>query len=99
MLNKYFGSKRPFPQDDTIGEPVAPKKKKRTSVTGFDKADLPKRIDSWKKNPPAGDWGNISEIKVSYTVYQSGVLFLVVKVIFNKAAVLRPATLLRKITP
>lgn len=42
MLNKYFGFKRPIPQDETVEEPVAPKKRKQTLVTGFDKADLPK---------------------------------------------------------
>ena len=42
MLNKYFGFKRPIPQDETVKEPVAPKKRKQFLRTGFDKADLPK---------------------------------------------------------
>ena len=55
MPNKYFGSKRSVPQNESIEKFMAPKKKKRISVTNFDKAELPKHIDSWKKNPPAGD--------------------------------------------
>ena len=70
MLNKYFGSKRSVPQDETVEEPVAPKKRKQTSVTGFNKPDLPKRIDGWKKSTLPGNWRNISEIKVSYLIFQ-----------------------------
>ena len=55
MPNKYFGSKKSVPQNERIEKFMAPKKKKRISVTDFDKAELPKHIDSWKKNPPAGD--------------------------------------------
>ena len=69
MVNKYFGSKRSVPQNKTSEESVASKKKKRNSVTVFHKADLPKRIDSGKKNSSVGDWRNISEIKVTFLVY------------------------------
>ena len=58
MLNKYFGFKRPIPQDETVEEPVAPKKRKQTLVTGFDKEPA-----SWR----------LEKCKVSYLVYLSGV--------------------------
>ena len=67
MLNN-FDSKRSLPQEKTNKEPAASTKKERC-VTGFDEAELPKRINSWMKNLTAGDCRNLSERKVRLFVY------------------------------
>ena len=75
MLHNYFNLKRPTPnvQED---EPVSKKSKdsKRTTITGFDKKEICKRIDGWEKKPPAGNWRSVTDIKVKVKIFIRNVL-------------------------
>ena len=46
----------------------SPKKvKKGTLLTGFDVTETPKHIENMLKYSPAGNWRNVTKIKVNYT--------------------------------
>ena len=68
MINTYFtktSSKKRSSENDGGNAVPAKKCKKRSTISGFDKAETKQRINAWKKYPPAGDWRDISEIKVN----------------------------------